>query len=94
MSTTPVKSTRLNATGTVFAGPTRLRGYAWVGGAAAGTVVVKNGGGSGTTLLTIDTPASATSSGSFTLPQEGIYFATDCHATITNTGFIVFFYDG
>jgi hypothetical protein len=93
MSTTSVKSNRLTATNTVFAGTTRLRGYAWVGGAAAGTVVLKDGGSGGTTMLTIDTPAGATLSGSVLLPQEGIRFATDMHATITNTAFITFFYD-
>ena len=88
-----VKAPRVTATGTLYAGPCRLKGLWWSGGSADGTLILKDGGASGTTLLTVDIATSY--EGSLALPDpDGIRFETDCHITIgTNvatavTGFV------
>lgn len=77
-------SANVTSTGTlVAAGPVYVVGIYISNGATAGSVVLKDGGGSGTTKLTIQTPASATTSEFIDL-KAGILFATDVHATVTN----------
>jgi hypothetical protein len=54
------KSTTLTADGDVFAGPARIASIYYVASATAGSVVIKDGGASGTTVVDLATPASAT----------------------------------
>lgn len=86
---TPVQAVRITATGTVWAGPGRVRAYTLVAGAAAGTVVLRDGGAGGTILATFDSPASATWQQSLDM-DGGIKFNTSIHATLTNVPFITF----
>ena len=77
-------SANVTSTGTLIAaGPVTLVGIYISNGAAAGSVVLKDGGASGTTKLTVQTPASATTSEYIDL-KGGIPFGTDVHATISN----------
>ena len=53
------RSGKVTATGDVSTGPARLIAIHAVCGASAGSIVLKDGSG-GSTLLDLDTPASAT----------------------------------
>jgi hypothetical protein len=55
-----------------------------VGSASAGSVVIKDGGASGTTVLTIDTPAGATLTQDITIPGRGILCSTNVYAVLTD----------
>lgn len=87
-----VKSTRLTASGAIFAGPARVKGVYIVSGATAGSVTIKDGGSSGTTVAVIDTPASATVPIWVDIPSNGLRCETDVYATISNAGFVTVFY--
>lgn len=67
--------------------PCRVHGLYVVGAATAGSVILKNGGSGGTTKLTINTPPITTSGTTFAIyipiPGDGLWFTTDCYATIT-----------
>lgn len=76
-------SANVTSTGTLIAaGPATVVGLHYCGGASAGSIVLKDGGGSGTTKLTIQTPASA-AAGVYIDLKGGILFGTDVHATLT-----------
>jgi len=85
-----VKSTRLAATGTIFAGRSRVKGIYIVPGAVAGSVVVNNGSG-GTAVCTIDTAAAGTTT-YIHLPEDGILCENGSYATLTNVTAATFFY--
>ena len=85
-----VKSTRLAATGTIFAGRSRVKGIYIVPGVAAGSVVVNNGSG-GTAVCTIDTAASGTTT-YIHLPEDGLLCENGSYAVLTNVTAATFFY--
>ena len=87
-----VKSTRLAASGAVFAGRGRVKGLSWVSAAAAGTIQVRDGGASGTVICTIDTPAGVTLSDNINIPGNGLVCDTDVYITLTNVTFCTAFY--
>lgn len=91
---TDVKSTHLNASGTVFSGPTRLKGFTLCATAsAAGTVVFKDGGSGGTTLCEVDIPSNSNPNSFYVLiPGEGIKFNSSVYAAITNLASVTAFY--
>lgn len=89
---TDVFSSRVDATGTVYTGRTRMRGISIApNGGGVVTVVIRDGGGSGTTRCSLDS-ASTTVPYYVPLPGAGILFRTDIHATITNATAITVFY--
>ena len=90
MADTPVQAVRISATGSIWAGPGRVRGLSFVAAAAAGTIVLRDGGAGGTVLLTIDTPGSATWQDHMDF-DGGIKFNTNIHCTLTNVSFVTFF---
>lgn len=93
MMQTDVKSARATADATMFAGRARLKGVYLVPAAAAGTAVFKDGGSGGTTLLTLDTIASATGTPVYVqVPGEGILFSTDIYLDVTNVAMVTIFY--
>lgn len=92
MADTDVLSTRLTASGTVSALPTRLRAVSILAGAAAGTVQFRDGGSGGTILCEVDTPASATATVQVLLPGNGVRFRTNLYATMTNAVAVTAFY--
>lgn len=90
---TIVKSNRLNATGTVFAGPGRIRGISWVdAGTTPSTLVFRDGGASGTTVLSLDGGTTAGEQHWIDVPEGGIRCETDIHVTIANVNFVTVFY--
>ena len=93
---TDVKSTHLNASGSVFDGPSRLAGFSLVGGATAGTVQFKDGGSSGTVLCEVDVPGNTNVNSFYVLvPGTGIRFYTNIYATFTGgLGACTAFYQG
>ena len=81
---TDVKSTHLNASGSVVAGPARLAGFTIVGGATLGTVQFKDGGASGTILCEVDVPGNTNVNSFYVLvPGTGIRYFTNIYATFT-----------
>jgi hypothetical protein len=86
-----LKAVTLTASGSVFAGRTRVKAIYFVDGVAAGSVVLKDGGVGGTTLLDLATPASATSWEYLELPGEGILFSSSVYLTLTNATSVTVF---
>jgi hypothetical protein len=80
------------ATGTNNLARTRVRAIYIVFGASAGSVVLKDGGSGGSTKITLNTIASATTTQYYILPGEGVLFGTDVYATITNAASVMIFY--
>ena len=91
---TDVKSKHLNASGSVFAGRTRVKGFSICATAStSGTMLLKDGGSSGTTLLEIDIPSNSNPNSFYVLvPGEGVLFSTDVYATLTNIASVTVFY--
>lgn len=87
---TDILATSLDASGTAFAGRTRVRGALIEPSASAGTIVFKNGGSSGTTVMTINTTANGESF-SVVIPSDGILFTTDVYVALTNAKITVFY---
>lgn len=80
----------------IYTGRAYVKGIYVRGAATAGTLVLKDGGSSGTSLVTIDTPAQTTS-GTFAaiyipLPDDGILFQTSIYATLTTASACTIFY--
>jgi hypothetical protein len=91
---TDVKMTHLNASGTVFAGRCRIKGFVVCPTAgSAGTVVIKDGGSSGTAVIEFDI-TSNTNPNTFTfdVPGEGVLCSTSAYATITTVNSVTVFY--
>ena len=87
-----IKSTRLTSTGTVFAGPARVKAIAILDGATAGTLTIRDGGASGAIVLVLDTPGAAAGTQWFDLPENGIRCETDIHATFDQAVGVTVFY--
>jgi len=58
----------------------------------AGSVVFRDGGSGGTTLITLNTVASATQPTYLIFPGEGVLFSTNIHGTVTNVTSVTIFY--
>jgi hypothetical protein len=89
-----VKSTHLNASGTVFAQPARVKGFSICANAgAAGTLILRDGGSGGTNLLEVDIPANSNPNSFYTLvPGEGVKFSTNIYATLTGIASVTVYY--
>ena len=89
-----VKSTHLNASGSVFAQPARIKGFSICANAgAAGTLLLKDGGSGGTTRIEIDIPANSNPNSFFVLvPGEGVRCYTNIYATLTGLASVTVFY--
>lgn len=89
-----VNAKHVNASGTVYAGRARVKGFSICATASqAGTLLLKNGGSSGTTLIEIDIPSNSNPNSFYVaIPQEGVLFATDVYATLTNIASVTVFY--
>ena len=73
-------------------GRTRVKAVYIVPAASAGSVIFKNGGSGGTTVMTLNTVASATQPTYLRFPGEGVLFSTDVHGTVANVGSVTIFY--
>ena len=89
-----VKSTHLNASGTVFAQPARIKGFSICATASsAGTLLLKDGGSGGTTAIEIDIPSNTNPNSFYVLvPGEGVRCYTSIYATLTNIASVTVFY--
>ena len=98
MQTDVLVSVPLTATGqftdqaSATIGRARIKAVYMIPSATAGSVVFKNGGASGTTIMTLNTVASATQPTYVLFPGEGVLFSTNVHGTVTNVGSITIFY--
>lgn len=90
MSGSDVNVSYVTATGTVASGRRRLVAIHYHSAGATGKIVLRDGGASGATKITLD--FHATSTGDLHIPDEGVLFETDIHATYTNITSATFFY--
>lgn len=65
----------------------------FVSSGVAGTLTFRDGGGSGTTVLTISTPALDTHTDTVEMPGDGILCETDIHLTVSNVASATVFYE-
>jgi hypothetical protein len=89
-----VKSTHLNASGSIFGGRARVKGFSICATAStAGTLILKDGGSSGTNLLEVDIPSNSNPNSFYTLvPGEGILFSTNIYASLTGIASVTVYY--
>jgi|TARA_E500000318_G_C3561570_1_gene213689 hypothetical protein len=90
MSSSDVFAVTLTSTGTAYASRVRLRQIAVHTGSGAATLVLRDGGASGETKL--DMKFTSSQSHSVNIPDNGILFQTDVHATIANHEKATFFF--
>ena len=92
---TDVRSAHANAAGTLFNGPTRLKGLIICPAiSTAATVQFKDGGSSGRVLLEIDIASNSNpNTYTFDIPGEGIKFDTTLYLALSAsvTGVTVFY---
>ena len=91
---TDVNSKHVNASGSIFAGPARVKGFSICATAStAGTMLLKDGGSSGTTLIEIDIPSNSNPNSFYVaVPGEGVRFNTNIYATLTGIASVTVFY--
>ena len=82
-----VKGGSLAASGAIFEGRTRVKGFIVNPGTGAGSVVLKDGT---TTILTIPTTSGSAGFG-VTIPGDGIVFGSNVYATLANASVTVFY---
>ena len=89
-----VKSSHVNASGSIYAGRARVKGFSICATAStAGTLLLKDGGSSGTTLIEVDIPSNSNPNSFYTLvPGEGVLFSTDVYATLTGIASVTVYY--
>ena len=88
---TDVLSATATADGTIVAGPARIKGILLTTTTSAGSVILKDGGASGTTRVTLNTPAVAEMFNAL-LPGEGIRFTSNVYVDVTNVSSVTVFY--
>ena len=96
MMQTDVKSTYLTAAGSVFGGPTRVRGFVCCGKAStASTFEIRDGGATGDIVFQYSIPSNANmNSFSIQFPADGIRCLTNAYVTFSVgsvTGITVFY---
>jgi hypothetical protein len=95
MMQTDVLSTHLNTSGSIFAGPARLKGFAIVGAAAtASAIAFKDGGSGGTVKVEFDIVANTNPNAVYiAIPGEGVKFNTNIYFTTSGsiTGVTAFY---
>jgi outer membrane protein assembly factor BamA len=85
-----VKATYLTATGTVFAGRSRIKAIHYQAGSSP-SLVLKTGSTSGATQLTLAF-ANNTDDNVY-IPDEGMLFSDGCYAVLTNITNVTVFYN-
>ena len=73
-------------------GRTRIKAVYMVPTGTAGSVVFRDGGSGGTTVITLNTVASATQPTYLIFPGEGVLFSTNVHGTVANVTSVTIFY--
>ena len=74
--------------------PARVKTIYYVASGSAGSITLKDGGSGGTSKIVIATPASATATEVVYIPDSGVRFSTDVHATIADVTSVTVFHDG
>jgi hypothetical protein len=94
MMQTDVKSTHLNASGTIFAGRARVKGFSICATAStAGTLQLKDGGSGGAIVIEVDIPANSNPNSFYSLvPGEGVLCSTSIYATMTGIASVTVYY--
>ena len=87
-----VKSSHVEATGTMVTGRVRVKGYQCLSGGTAGDIVFRDGGSSGAILLEFNIPANTNNPFANLIPGEGILFTTDVHVTLPTSAKVTVFY--
>jgi len=85
-----VKATYLTATGTVFAGRTRVKAIHYQAGSSP-SLVLKTGSTSGDTQLTL--AFADNTDDNVYIPDEGMLFSDGCYAVLTNITNVTVFYN-
>ena len=73
-------------------GRTRIKAVYIVPTGTGGSVIFKDGGSGGTTVMTLNTVASATQPTYLLFPGDGVLFSTNVHGTVENVGSVTIFY--
>ena len=73
-------------------GRTRVKAVYMIPSGTAGSVIFKDGGASGTTVMTLNTVASATQPTYVLFPGEGVLFSTNVYGDVTSIGSVTIFY--
>ena len=73
-------------------GRARIKAVYMIPSGTAGSVVFKDGGASGTTVMTLNTVASATQPTYLIFPGEGVLFSTNVYGDVTSIGSVTIFY--
>ena len=92
MMQTDVRSSHVEATGTMVSGRVRVKGYQCLSGGTAGDIIFRDGGATGTILLQFNVPANTNNPFANLIPGEGILFETDVHVTLPTAAKVTVFY--
>jgi hypothetical protein len=92
MMQTDVKSSHVEATGTLVSGRVRVKGYQCLSGGTAGDIIFRDGGASGTIRLQFNIPNNTNNPFANLIPGEGILFTTDVHVTLPTAAKVTVFY--
>ena len=89
-----VKSTHLNASGSIFNQPARIKGFSICATAStAGALLLKDGGSGGSTVIEIDIPSNSNPNSFYiSVPGEGVRCYTNIYATLTGIASVTVFY--
>jgi len=88
-----IQASTVTANGVAVNKRARVKGLSYVTGGTAGSVVVKDGGSGGTTVLTLNTPAT-TDIYDLMIPDNGILCSTNVHVTVANVTSVTVLYEG
>jgi hypothetical protein len=93
MMQTDVKSTHLDASGVIFAGPTRVKGYSVSSGGTAGEIEFYDNAStaSGTTRLVLNI-SSNQALDSLAIPGEGIKFDNGVYVSLPANAHLTVYY--
>ena len=86
-----VKAEHTEATGTIVAERTRLKGYQLLSGGTAGDIVFTDGGSGGVERLRLNISTNLVPV-AVLIPGEGILFNTDIYVTLPTAAKITVFY--
>jgi hypothetical protein len=92
MMQTDVRSSHVEATGTMVSGRVRVKGYQCLSGGTAGDIIFRDGGATGPILLQFNVPANTNNPFANLIPGEGILFETDVHVTLPTAAKVTVFY--
>jgi hypothetical protein len=92
MMQTDVRSSHVEATGTMVTGRVRVKGYQCLSGGTAGDIIFRDGGATGPILLQFNVPANTNNPFANLIPGEGILFETDVHVTVPTAAKVTVFY--